>query len=76
MAIVYDNKEYRNLVEQVYENMKNIKNLQDLKLVGLDVKYIVDYVEDLAEIEDPEEGSVAAVGLEKPFTLYVYNDSS
>ena len=58
----FGNKEFRNLQEQVLENMKNIKDLQDLALVG--------------EIEDPEAGQMAAVGSAAPYTLYVYYDSS
>ena len=76
MAFVYNNKEFRNIVEQVYENMKNIKNLQDLRLVGLDVKYIVDTEADLEDIEEPEQGMLVAVGTSEPFELFVYNDSS
>lgn len=69
----FGNKEFRNLQEQVLENMKNIKDLQDLALVGINVDYIVD---DLSEIEEPEAGQMAAVGSAAPYTLYVYYDSS
>lgn len=75
MAYVYDNKIYRNLQEQVKENMDNIARLQSLKLVGLDVSYVVDTEEDLADIT-AEQGMVVAVGTEQPYTLFVYNDSS
>ena len=75
MAYVYDNKTYRNLQQQVKENMDDIARLQNLKLVGLDVSYIVDTEEDLAEIT-AEQGMVVAVGTEQPYTLFVYNDSS
>jgi hypothetical protein len=76
MAYVYNNKEYRNLQEQVEENMKNIAKLQELNLVGLDVKYIVDTYADLENIEDPQDGDMVAVGTTSPFNLYVYHDSS
>lgn len=69
----FGNKEFRNLQEQVLENMKNIKDLQDLALVGINVDYIV---EDLSNIENPEAGQMAAVGSAAPYTLYVYYDSS
>lgn len=69
----FGNKEFRNLQEQVLENMKNIKDLQDLALVGINVDYIV---EDLSDIENPEAGQMAAVGSAAPYTLYVYYDSS
>ena len=73
MAYVYDNKTYRNLQQQVKENMDDIARLQDLKLVGLDVAGIVPTYDDLPEAE---QGGVYAVGTEAPFELYVYNDSS
>ena len=79
MAYVYDNKTYRNLQQQVKENMDNIAELQT-KIIGLDqdvinVSYIVDTVEDLSSIS-ATQGMVVAVGTEKPYELYVYNDSS
>ena len=75
MAYVYDNKTYRNLQQQVKENMNDIARLQSLKLVGLDVSHIVDTEEDLADIA-AKQGMVVAVGTEQPYTLFVYNDSS
>ena len=69
----FGNKEFRNLQEQVLENMKNIKSLQDLSLVGINVDYIV---EDLSSIQSPESGQMAAVGAAAPYTLYVYYNSS
>ena len=79
MAYVYDNKTYRNLQQQVAENMNNIAELQT-KIIGLDqdvinVSYIVDTVADLASIS-ATQGMVVAVGTSKPYNLYVYNDSS
>ena len=74
MAYVYDNKIYRNLQQQVKENMDNIAELQDLKLVGLDVKGIVQDYSNLPS--SAEQGQVYAVGTKAPFELYVYNDSS
>ncbi len=69
----FGNKEFRNLQEQVLENMKNIRSLQDLSLVGINVDYIV---EDLSSIQSPEAGQMAAVGAAAPYTLYVYYNSS
>ena len=69
----FGNKEFRNLQEQVLENMKNIKSLQDLSLVGINVDYIV---EDLSSIQSPIAGQMAAVGAAAPYTLYVYYNSS
>ena len=75
MAYVYDNKTYRNLQQQVKENMEDIAKLQDLKLVGLDVSHIVSTEADLASISGTQ-GMVVAVGSDKLYTLFVYNDSS
>ena len=72
----FGNKEFRNLQEQVAENMKNIQQLQDLAIVGINVNYMVDTYAELEEIEDPEAGQMATVGTETPFTLYVYYDDA
>ena len=74
MAYVYDNKIYRNLQQQVKENMENITKLQDLKLVGLDVKDIVSDYSNLPS--SAQQGNIYAVGTSSPYELYVYNDSS
>ena len=55
--------------------MEDIAKLQDLKLVGLDVAHIVDTEADLASIS-ATQGMVVAVGSDKLYTLFVYNDSS
>ena len=74
MAYVYDNKTYRNLQQQVKENMDNIAELQDLKLVGIDVAGIV---ADFASLpSSAQQGQIYAVGSASPYELYVYNDSS
>ena len=73
MAFVYDNKTYRNLQQQVKENMLDIARLQDSNILGLDIKDIVPTYSDLPT---GEQGSIYAVGTEAPFELYVYNDSS
>ena len=68
------NKTYRNLQQQVKENMENIAELQDLKLVGIDVAGIVADYSSLPS--SAEQGQVYAVGSASPYELYVYNDSS
>ena len=74
MAYVYDNKTYRNLQQQVKENMDNIAELQDLKLVGISVAGIV---EDATKLpETAQQGQIYAVGSASPFELYVYNDTA
>ena len=74
MAYVYDNKTYRNLQQQVKENMDNIAELQDMKLVGIDVAGIVQDYSSLPS--SAEQGKVYAVGTSSPYELYVYNNSS
>ena len=76
MAIVYKDKEYRNLQEQVKENMDNIKLLQNISVAGINVKYIVETVSDLEDIEDPQEEEMAAVGENEKYDIYVYHDDS
>lgn len=72
----YGNKDFRNLQEQVFENMKNIESLEQLATVGLNVKYIVATAADLAEITGMEEGEFVAVGVASPYTLYCYHGES
>ena len=74
MAYVYDNKTYRNLQQQVKENMDNIAELQGLILVGIDVAGIVADYSSLPS--SAEQGQLYAVGSASPYKLYVYNDSS
>ena len=73
MAFVYDNKTYRNLQQQVKENMLDIARLQDSNILGLDIKDIVPTYSDLPT---GTQGNIYAVGTEAPFELYLYNDSS
>lgn len=68
----FGNKEFRNLQEQVLENMKDIEKIEDVKIIGVDVTNIVDTVAEMEDIENPEQGDVTAVGTSAPFTLYVY----
>ena len=74
MAYVYDNNTYRNLQPQVKENMDNIAELQEMKLVGIDVAGIVADYSSLPS--SAEHGQVYAVGTSSPYELYVYNNSS
>lgn len=68
----FGNKEFRNLQEQVFENMKNIKSLQDISVAGINFKEIVPTTADLENIEDPQEGDMVAVGSEAPYQVFVY----
>lgn len=74
MAYVYDNKTYRNLQQQVKENMENIAELQEMKLVGMDVKGIVADYDSLPS--SAQQGQMYAVGSASPYELYVYDNSS
>lgn len=74
MAIVYNNKEYRNLQQQVLENMKDIEELRGISATNVAIKTFVDNVEDLEDITEPEQGDIAAVGSTAPFVLYTYNN--
>ena len=74
MAYVYDNKIYRNLQQQVKENMENIAELQEMKLVGLDVKGIVSDYSNLPA--SATQGNIYAVGTSSTYELYLYNNSS
>ena len=73
MAFVYDNKTYRNLQQQVKENMLDIARLQDSNILGLDIQGIVPTNK---ELPTAKQGDIYAVGTEAPFELYLYNDSS
>ena len=82
MAFVYDNKEYRNLQQQVFKNMNDISfilqeegvlNEFGIKVVGqeanvVDMPTVDDYKED-----NPEwaYGDAYAIGTEAPYELYV-----
>ena len=74
MAIVYRDKEYRNLQEQVRENMDDIKLLKNISVAGINVKYICETVADLEDIEDPQEEEMAAVGQNEKYDIYVYHN--
>lgn len=82
MAFVYDNKEYRNLQEQVFKNMNDISfilqeegvlNEFGIKVVGqetsaVDMPTVDDYKEDNP---DWAYGDAYAIGTEAPYELYV-----
>lgn len=74
MAIVYNNKEYRNLQQQVLENMKDIEELRGISATNVNIKAFVDSAEELEDITDVEQGDIAAVGSSAPFVLYTYNN--
>ena len=51
----FGNKEFRNLQEQVLENMKNIEKIEDVKIIGVDITYIVATEEEMeAKIKSGE----------------------
>lgn len=71
----FGNKEFRNLQEQVLENMNDIKSIEDLielaKQVGIRVDGVLASEEELPE--EPEQGETYAVGDVAPFELYSYD---
>ena len=73
----FNNKEYRNLQEQVLKNMNDIESLEDLveqiKQVGINVDGIVDTPDDLPR--HPEQQLTYAVGKEPPYAIYSYVES-
>lgn len=78
MAIVWDNKTYRNLQEQVYKNMQDILDIKQMSIVldEFGIK-VVGHIDDADELPDPEEyegefGDAYAVGTEPPYTFYVW----
>ena len=78
MAIVWDNKTYRNLQEQVFKNMKDIQDIQDgatvLAEFGIKVIGQVDDAEDLPDpaTYDGEYGDAFIVGTEAPYDYYIF----
>jgi hypothetical protein len=72
-----ENKEYRNLQEQVLKNMDDIEPIEYfieiLKQVGINVDGVVDTPDDLPR--HPEEKLTFAVGKEPPYAIYSYVES-
>jgi len=75
--IKIENKEYRNLQEQVLKNMDDIEPIEYfielLKQVGINVDGVVDYPDDLPR--HPEQPLTYAVGKEPPYAIYSYVES-
>ena len=73
----FNNKEYRNLQEQVLKNMDDIEPIEYfieiLKQVGINVDGVVDYPDDLPR--HPEQPLTYAVGKEPPYAIYSYVES-
>jgi len=71
-----ENKEYRNLQEQVLKNMDDIEPIEYfielLKQVGINVDGVVDTPDDLPSA--PGERLTYAVGKEPPYAIYSYVD--
>ena len=78
----FGNKEFRNLQEQVEENMKDIQDLMQGQVVldefGIKVIGEVESVEDMPTVDEYKEehtdwgyGDAYAVGTETPYTLYI-----
>lgn len=71
----YGNKEFRNLQEQVLENLKDIQDLKQGTVVldefGIRVLGQIDDADDLP-IEADEFGDAYAVGTEPPYNIYIW----
>jgi len=76
--LAFGNKEFRNLQEQVLENMKNIQDIMDgttvLAEFGIKVIGQVDSAKDLpdADTYDGEYGDAYIVGTEEPYDYYIF----
>lgn len=76
--LAFGNKEFRNLQEQVLENMKNIQDIMDgttvLAEFGIKVIGQVDSAEDLPDPDeyDGEYGDAFVVGTEAPYDYYIF----
>lgn len=75
MTLIYDNKVYRNLEEQVRKNQKDISYLQKIQTVlnqfGIHVLGIKADAEQLPE-SSAEFGNAYAVGLQPPYEYYIW----
>ena len=78
MSLNFGNKEYRNLVEQVAKNMKDIQDIQQGATVLADFGIkIVGQVDDSTDLPDPatyegDYGDAYIVGTEEPYEYYIF----
>lgn len=74
----YGNREFRNLQEQVYANMKNIEDIiREQPILATYTIKIVAAVDDVSELPDADTyegdyGDIYVVGTESPYNLYVF----
>lgn len=75
--LAFGNKEFRNLQEQVLENMRQIDDIKQAAIVldEFGIK-VVGQIESADDLPDPEEyegdfGDAYAVGTEAPYELYI-----
>ena len=76
----YGNRDFRNLQEQVYANMKNIQDIIDGSsiIADLNVLHIVGTADTAEELPDPDTyagkyGDAIAVGTAEPYDLYIFS---
>ena len=75
--LAFGNKEFRNLQEQVLENMKQIDDIKQAAVVldefGIKVGGQIESADDLPDPEEYEGdfGDAYAVGTEAPYELYI-----
>ena len=75
--LAFGNKEFRNLQEQVLENMRQIDDIKQAVVVldEFGIK-VIGQIESADELPDPETyegdfGDAYAVGTEAPYELYI-----
>lgn len=76
----YGNRDFRNLQEQVYANMKNIEDIIEGSniIADLNVLHVVGTADTAADLPDPdtyagEYGDAIAVGTDEPYDLYIFS---
>lgn len=77
MALVYENKVFRNLQEQVQKNKQDIREIKDMGIAldayGIKVIGEVDNESDLPDDFSGDYGDAYLVGTEPPYDVYVWS---
>ena len=77
MALVYENKVFRNLQEQVQKNKQDIREIKDMGIAldayGIKVIGEVDNESDLPDDFSGDYGDAYLVGTEAPYDVYVWS---
>lgn len=77
MALIYDNKVFRNLQEQVQKNKQDIREIKDMGIAldayGIKVIGEVDSESELPDDFSGDYGDAYLVGTEPPYDVYVWS---